>query len=127
MTLEPIAVTEQVQKDGELVEETRYTLQHTPDPHSDPIRNQAMGVLHPDYVPASEREYTYNPETGMSESRPRTDEDMEQTDSSDYVDTATLVEATTEGPAETRCLHPIGSGLCQLEAGHAGSHRMYVE
>lgn len=116
MTSEHVTITEEVVKDGQVVTQERETLQWTPDPHDDPIRTQAMNVNHPDFIAAEDRVYTYDPETGMSTSK-RREEPTEDT--------------FPEGDAETDtepefCGHPIGNGTCALEAGHSGSHRMYV-
>ena len=145
MTQEHITITEEVQKDGQIVTQTRETLQTTVETPEQIAGRQAMGVTHPDYIPASEREYTYNEATGMSESKPReevelvespeteelgdelepldepepvTDEEMEQSTSTDY-------QPMTE--PDGICGHSVGNGECQLEVGHSGAHKLNVD
>lgn len=116
MTLQPVTITEEVVVKGEVVTQTRQTLQLVKEPTGDQQGNQAMSVNHPDFIPATERVYTYNEATGMSDSAPRTEVVEDQ-----------FPEDTSEPDAEALCLHPIGSGECQLPAGHAGSHKLYVD
>lgn len=114
MTLQPITITEEVVVHGEVVTQTRETLQWVEDLHEDAQRNVAMSVLHPDFVAAEDRVYTYNEETGMSHSARRVDEPE-----------ATFPEDSTESATAT-CGAAVGNGTCQLEAGHSGSHKLYV-
>lgn len=138
MTQEHVTITEEVVKDGQVITQERVTLKTTPDPHDNPVTNAAMGVTHPDFVPASERVYTYNEATGMSESKPMDvvepaepeviEDEPELTEGEEVTEEETE-EASDELESETQalCHHPIGNGECQLPEGHSGSHRMNVD
>lgn len=150
MTSEHVTITEEVVKDGQVVTQERVTLKTTPDPHDNPVTNAAMGVTHPDFVPATERVYTYNEATGMSESKPMdvvepaepeveeleedepvTKEELEDEEISPEErradDQSAALEYGIEELKPALCHHPIGNGECQLPEGHSGSHRMNVD
>lgn len=134
MTQEHITITEEVVKDGQVVTEERVTVQTTPDPHDNPVTNAAMGVSHPDFVPAAERTYTYNEATGMSESEPAevvvdvSPEQLEELQSIGAVEPETDAdeELGFEPETDSLCLHIVGNGFCQLPADHEGQHKLNV-
>ncbi len=79
MTQEHVTITEEVQKDGQIVTQKRETLQTTVETPEQIAGRQAMGVTHPDFVPATERRYVYDEELGMSRSEPVPDVLIEST------------------------------------------------
>ena len=133
---EHVTLTEEVQKDGQVVTVTRETLQSTVETPEDIKGKQAYGVTHPGYISAQDRVYTYNEETGMSESEVRdvnpTEEELpedqpvtqEEIDEEEELDEEE--EPIDEIPFATpeACAHPVGNGECVLEAGHSGAHRL---
>lgn len=140
MTSQHITLTEEVQKDGQLVTQERVTLQTTPDPADMPIRTQAYSVNHPDYVGATERVYTYDEELGMSrsEAAPRLEAELETEETESVAedgddesetedDEDEEVEADEEESVPAICHHPVGNGECQLPEGHEGQHRLNID
>jgi hypothetical protein len=142
MTQEHITITEEVQKDGQLVTETRETLQTTVETPEVALGRQAYGVTHPDYVSAQDRTYVLNEATGMSESVPApvadeapdteteeegladvAEEEDVEVDEEDEEDEEEELEEDAEAEV---CGHPIGNGECQLAPGHDGQHRINV-
>ena len=139
MTQEHIIITEEVQKDGELVTIERETLQTTTPTPKEIKGQQAYGVTHPGYVSAQDRTYEYDEAIGMSRSVPldgptdpgpteaelqeRADSlvDDEDDETEEFESEATLVQNPDE------CGHPVGDGSCILESGHSGQHRRYAE
>lgn len=132
--LERITITEEVQKNGQIVTEERETLQYTEDPVEVQTRELAKGLVHGNIVLPQDRVYTYDEELGMSTSRPRaeaeaseTSDEPEETEEEDYEEESEE-EDSEEGDEEPEnfqpCDHPVGSGSCILPFGHSGSHRL---
>lgn len=135
MTLEHITITEEVVKDGKVVTESRETVQYTPDTTEASGTNLAYGLNHPGFVSAQDRIYTYNEETGMSESKPadvvepvEPESDVEELLEDEEVTEEELEEeAKEESETDALCHHPVGNGECQLPADHEGQHKLNVD
>lgn len=95
MPFEKVTITEEVQKNGAVVEETRETLKWVDEPVETIGANLAVGLTHPGFVPASERVYTWDEDLGMSVSKPR--EEVVETEES----TADSEEVTEEAETES--------------------------